>query len=138
MATIYKYRVLKSTWGIAIDLVASSSTTKPPPIGAIEIAPTLWLNITAKPCADSDRMALVQGLRMIADRIKASVPHPKHAIVITITKVDYAPSDFQSEGLIYAIVRWAEEEFGFKVADIEVKFNKAANKYEFDFGRLGT
>jgi hypothetical protein len=133
---IYKYRVLKSSWGVAVDLLATSSLGEPGSADAVSIIPGLWIDITAKDCSPSDRASLIRGLRMIADRVKCEGSRLDCDVVITVKKIDYTLTDFQDEGLTCAIIKWSEREFGLTIPDIPVNFNRARNRYEFDFSPL--
>ena len=135
---IYKYRVLKSGWGIAVDLLTTFSLDESGSVDAVRIIPGLWIDIIAKDCSTSDRAALIRGLRMIADRVKTEGTRSDCDVLITVKEIEYTLTDFQDEGLTCAIIKWSEREFGLAIPDIPVTFNRARNRYDFDFSPLNT
>jgi hypothetical protein len=72
---------------------------------------------------------LAAGLRLVAAEIGRKTK--AHSLAISITDVTYAECDFQPEGLTAAMLGWAREVFHLDLDDIEVSFDRNANRYNF-------
>jgi hypothetical protein len=132
MASTFKYRMIKGSWGIAIDLTADCVLFHHFSGDALEIDDDLWLAVEVKGLSRADHEFLAYGLKQVASEIKthASFFEPT---VICVTDVWYNPCDYQPEGLAHAIIGWAAQELKFDVPHIDVHFSQKDNRYIFQF-----
>ena len=72
------------------------------------------------------------GLRLAANPISQSLPKSE-AVLIRVIRVEYNPTDYQPEGLVYAITGWAAEAFRFPKLDTAVHFDMVKGRYTFPF-----
>lgn len=125
------YRVLKSSWGIWIDLTARASFT----VGAehLRVAPAwpLWLDFEgpAAQLTQPFREELRTGLAAVAPELCAKVGD--QPVTVIVTEVTSPETDFQAEGLAVAMCRWTEEEFGLPHRQIDESYDRATNRYIF-------
>jgi len=125
----FELRILKASWGIAIDLVARVTVMGTPPAGGLPAASRTWLVVTAKlPAVDITH--LLSGLRSVAPSIERV--EQTGQIVVEVVKVDYVPTDYQPEAMAAAIIGWAGEVFGLDEA-VDVSYDPVARKYKFVF-----
>ena len=128
MASTYHYRLHKSSWGIAIDLTAETITNTG---GVQQVADNLYLRVDASVKLSVEELAyLVQGLRLVANQFQ-SISTSSEPIVVRVLALEYNPCDYQPEGLAYAMMGWAAQEYGFEPPAIQVVFNRQLNRYEF-------
>lgn len=125
----FPLRILKSSWGIAIDLQARAVLVKNPPHGLLSASPRVWLDVRSIHLSDVDTNQLVRGLMMIAPAIEDTAR--SEYVIIEVGRVRYTPTDYQPEGMAAAIIGWASEEFGLGSPAIDVYFDKKANRYVF-------
>ena len=50
---------------------------------------------------------------------------------VRITSLSIIPTDYQAEGLYYAMVLWLSEHFGLKMPAYRCEFDRATNRYLF-------
>lgn len=131
MTESYKYKILKGSWGIAIDLKISF-TNGPALADAVVVAPGIWMLVKTNYCSKGDRIALRQGLEMVAEQIRVSF---KSDVTVNIDELKFSPTDFQEEGLVAAIAECVAKELRFDPPAIGVSFDRKANRYVFDFNR---
>jgi hypothetical protein len=125
----FPLRILKSSWGIAIDLRARAVLAAKPKAGAMRVAERVQLDVSKVQLPDEDNEQLIRGLKIMAAKIMAAQPHGY--VVIEVDKVEYTPTDYQPEGLAAAMIGWAAEEFNLTQPDMDVYFDKAKNRYVF-------
>lgn len=134
----YTYRVCKSSWGVYVKLFAECV-----PMDfevnrqAIPVGENIWLKFAEKPLSVGGRFCegeipyLKKGLQLVQDSIKAKSKYQYTLIVVR--DIICNPCHFQEEGIIAAMIGWSAKVFEFVPPKIDVSFNKAQNKYEFDF-----
>jgi hypothetical protein len=125
----YDYKVIKTSWGIAISLkarvVPAESVRDAVPITRlIGIAYAL----EGRDVVPAENEQFVLALRALAPRIETEIKDP---IVIEVQQISYMPTDFQIEGLRAAMHYWATEEFGLASPDIPVSYDAAVKRYRF-------
>lgn len=129
----HTYRVLKSSWGIWISITATihlgQVSTAPPSPGLGQTA--LAFDGTAAKLPDAYRTALQEGWSRVASDAARSAGD---RVRVVVEEVKFVDTDFQVEGLPVAMVRWAEHAFGLDERHIEVSFDRAGNRYRFEWG----
>lgn len=129
MSRTFALRILKSTWGIAIDLQAQSRILDEVPGGLIKAGERTWLDASKIKLGDQDISQLASGLSLASPMIERQ--HGSGHVVVDVLHVDYAPTDYQAEGMAAAMLGWAAEEFDLDSPQVEVEFDKEANRYVF-------
>ncbi|WP_437735372.1 hypothetical protein [Sorangium sp. So ce1335] len=136
MESTFSYRVIKSSWGIRIDLTADVARLEGVADSAIEIAPGLWfVNEDAHLDRDEEEF-LKRGVQLVAADILSSSAFTAPSLV-RVTRVWFVPTDYQPEGLTCAMAAWAAERFGFSIPKIDVRFSRQENRCIFNFERPG-
>lgn len=128
--SIVRYRALRSSWGIAIDLVATRVEATRPPQDAVAIAEGVAVVITAPWLVSHERTWVEHGLRLMASRLRQASPAP--CTVVVVSDLNIAPTDFQVEGLAAAMIQWAREELGLPAKDAVTGYDADAGRYVFD------
>lgn len=127
------YRIIKSQWGIAIDItgeIASLENYKEKEF-CIKIDEGLWIRILNAVTCEEEKL-IYTGLKKISELIKLASPYKFDSLII-FHAIEYNPCDYQTEGLIPAIYQWVSEALKIDTPNIEVRFNKNLNKYEFNY-----
>jgi hypothetical protein len=133
MLATYQYRVLKSSWGIAIDITAEAIPLSSFSGITLEITTALRLIVEKDAGVSSKDLGyLIKGLKLVADEISRT-RKTDEPLVIRIVNLCYSLCDYQEEGAACAIANWAALLFGFSAPEIPVFFNKEKNRYIFDF-----
>ena len=127
----FRFRVLKSSWGIAVDLTARTWTGVDVPRRAIQVGSRTWLDVSSGQLTSVDVDQLVFAARRVADSIEAARPGAN--VTIDVRDVAYALTDYQAEGLAAALIGWAIEEFELEYPAIQITFDSEQNWYEFDW-----
>ncbi|WP_435172794.1 hypothetical protein [Actinacidiphila sp. bgisy145] len=92
----------------------------------------LWLEFPRlSTLTESEEDEVAKGLRHVSREIAEKAG--SQALVVVIDSISYVESDFQSEGLSVAMIRWAEVEFGLQVHEIVEKFSRESNLYIFEW-----
>ncbi|MFD9335909.1 hypothetical protein ACFWBF_16080 [Streptomyces sp. NPDC060028] len=138
-----RYRLLRGPWGIWIELTASAAVTAEPPARGERVSDGAWLDTTpVRTHPPTDR----RGLRLSAEeadwlRHGASLAAPALAsraagahTLVTVHRVLFPEADFQPEGLAAALLQWAREALGLPPHPVEATFDRAANRYAYDWG----
>jgi len=123
------FRVLRSSWGIAVDLTARA-TRGSAPEDAFRVGERTWLRCSESVLED-DVAFLRRGLARVAAEVDAA-GDGEH-VVVDVLRVDYVPTDYQADAMEPLIAMWAAEEFGFNAPAVTVDFVPAANRYVFAY-----
>lgn len=125
----FPLRILKASWGIAVDLRARALVVAQPPDGLLAFGRRVLLDVTHVQLPAVDIEQLMSGLDAMTSAIEEK--EPDGYIVIEVDEVKYTPTDYQPEGIAVAMIGWISEEFELVPPTIEVYFDKAANRYIF-------
>lgn len=130
----YSYSVLKSSWGIEIDIAGecTSMSNYVDNNACKNLDHGLWIIVKDDILLDIELEYLYKGLKMVSDSIISNSPYKSDTLII-INSVSYCFCDYQEDGLVPAIIYWAASLFNFEAPKIEVSFNKEANRYEFAY-----
>jgi hypothetical protein len=109
VARIFALRVLKSSWGIAIDLQARSCVVEASPAGLVRGGSRTWMDISRVVLDERDALELALGMSRVAPMIERV--RPDGHVIIEVLSVQFTPTDYQPEGMAAAMVGWATEEF---------------------------
>ncbi|MDB6122986.1 MAG: hypothetical protein JWQ71_1979 [Pedosphaera sp.] len=125
------FRFLKSTWGIFIEVTAEVDLQSIAPANAWRASRRVFVqNTVLNKLLPEEVNYLFCGVQSIAHEIESRT-NPDKFVILRITDLMFAVTDYQPEGLYCAIREWAGEEFGFKPSAIPIDFNQSANQYIF-------
>lgn len=127
----FPLRILKASWGIAVDLRARAVPSAQARLGALPVSGRVLLDVANVQLPAADIEQLVYGLGVMASAIEAK--EPDGYVVIEVGDVEYTPTDYQPEGLAAAMIGWASEEFDLSSPIKSVEFDKLANRYVFSW-----
>jgi hypothetical protein len=137
----FKYKFLKTSWGILIDLTAKFVPCEPSPLEAddnetLHITNQLWLHLQLGNLrlTEDEKQMLVLGARMILNASSSSLPGISG--MIEITGIDYPLTEYQPEGLACALAGWAAKEWDIPMLEIPIRYDKPKNVYFFKFPGL--
>ncbi len=134
MKSVSTYKILKTSWGIWIQITASTKKLiykDENLLEAYQVSPKIFirespeLNIYLN---EDNLKFLIGGLKWVAKKIEESIETP---ILITFEHIQLMLNDFQKEGLFYSSAFWASEHFKFKMPEYKYSYNRLENKYEF-------
>lgn len=148
---VHKYRMLKGTWGIAINIygavydydvyVKNNCNFQNENVSDIcegvsvyfdpEKNENIGPNDAYNEMNPDDYPYVIEGMKNVSQQIKANADFKKTLIVIT--RLEFNPCHFQEEGLIAASMEWCGKAFHFSCPQIEARFQKDINKYIYDF-----
>jgi hypothetical protein len=113
-----QYRVLKTSWGIAIDME-----------GVLEeiSADKNTITISEKILIQNEKEQIETGLQSVFSEIA----NKDKKYTIEIQKVQFNYSDFQLDGLYWASRDWLSKALKTKISEPIVSYDKIFNKYLF-------
>ena len=91
MESKFKYRVLKSSWGIAIDVTASFIFDTPTP-QAMKITDNIYLAFEGFTLPEEHSLLVAKGVQMMADHISDGAIHLP--VTVQLTELWFNPCDF--------------------------------------------
>ena len=121
MTTTSTFRILKSSWGIWIQITGTSKITNEQTHTIKSAHPNFGLS-------PEESKFIEQGFKWITGKFDLA---ENTAYQVNIDNIQIADCDFQAEGLFYAIAFWVSEHFGFEMPQFRYSFNKEENRYEF-------
>ncbi len=126
----FQFRVLKSSWGIWINLAGSMTAReiRPRTDGYEFIYDTVAFRIESS--SREIREYAVRGIHRMRDLIDSSFPG---GVVVDITKLEFPNSDFQVEAIEFAVVEWIAKLLGMPAPSWTVTFFKDENRYHFSY-----
>jgi len=129
VSSVYTYRVLKSSWGVAIDVDAE--VREGAGRDALSVGPGLWLrDATARQqLSPAVLQMLALGLRPLVTPIRRVTGGREQ--VVEVRALQYNDCDFQFEALAPAMYGWAVAEFGLTAPQVEVAFGGRERRYVF-------
>ena len=113
-----KYRVLKTSWGIAIDIEATLDEVN---------SDKNILTISEQSLTPNEKEQIIMGLESVLTQSDLK----NKSYTIDIRKVWFNPCDFQLEGLYWASRDWLFKALNIMTTEPEISFDKALNKYFF-------
>lgn len=135
----HKYIILKSSWGICVNISAECKEITEISDKSHKVCENLFVKFTDKPLMQydfykGDMEYIIKGLKFVSKQIIENSLFEN--TLIEIYKLEYSLCDFQDEGITMVIMEWASKVFYFKMPEIEVNFNKSENRYIFDFIKI--
>lgn len=130
----FSYRIMKSTWGIAIDMTAevTSMSNYSDQNSCKKISNGLWSKILNNLIQSEEEDFIWYGLRLVSESIIKKSPHKTDTLIL-FHNIEYNPCDYQAEGLTAATIEWVSNALSIDVPKINVVFNKQLSKYEFEY-----
>src|SRR5438874_8820022 len=136
MARVFKYRLVKASWGVAIDLTAEAQFPSAVPDNTVKIKDRLWLAIVPPWLSKEEQQCLQLGLTLVADAILECKPDDPY-ILVRVLDVQFNPCHYQAEGLAAAIADWAAQEFAFEPVKIPIALDRDRKRYLYRFPQSG-
>jgi hypothetical protein len=129
---IYKYKLLKSSWGIVIFLDVEEIKNPDLQENDILIANNVYLRLNTfeKLPKESAAIMLSQGIRSLINLITDQLNG--EAVCFHVKSLDFNYTDFQLEGLVCAIREWIFQYYKIPIEPIKVVFDSEQNRYIFD------
>ncbi len=128
---VTKYRLLKSSWGISIDMTSSiEDKNNLPTNDLIKISDNIDLLVESKFDNDIVRKLLRLGILRVLENIEPKMPYENSVIVIN--DIQFPITDFQVEGIYGAMIQYLSNHFSFGSPEIRTSFDKTTNKYIFE------
>ncbi|MFH8607899.1 hypothetical protein ACH4D5_10470 [Streptomyces sp. NPDC018029] len=132
--------MLKTAWGIAVDLTADASLAAVPPAHAERVGAHVWLDVspvlthppadrTGRRLAPEEAVWLRHGVALAAPAVAAR--HAPLHTTVTVHHVWFPETDYQPEGLAAAVIQWLEEEFTLPPHGVTATFDHPANRYVY-------
>ena len=140
MMKTFKYRLVKASWAVAIDIAAESSSPSAVPGDAINVKDRLWLMIVPRWLSKEERQQLRIGLSLVADSILRSprvATRGLEPLLVRVLDVSFNPCHYQAEGLAAAIAGWAAQEFAFRAVDFPITLDRVRKRYIYRFQASG-
>jgi hypothetical protein len=130
MPKTYQYKLAKWAWGIFIDIACEVVFSQKPSPDAIMIEGQFFIEIehTNVLLTDFEREMLIDGAKLMASKVSIS---PTLVCTIRVLTIQIVPTDYQAEGLKYALAGWIATEFGLPLPEADIRFDKKANRYLF-------
>lgn len=132
MTATFKYRLVKASWAVALDITADSTFPLAIPDGAVMTKDRLWLAIIPEWLSREERRYLQFGLTLVADLILECKPDVEY-VLVRLLDVHFNPCHYQVEGFAAAIAGWAAHEFGFNGVEIPIGLDRARKRYIYGF-----
>ena len=132
MVSTYSYRLIKSSWGIAIDITAEAAPLSDySGAAAEEVEQGLWLAVeTSWQLSPDECRYLATGLRLVSQDMQSRIAQDG-PIVVRVIDLRFNPTDYQKEGLAFALAGWMAQTFDFPFSPPHALFNREKNRYEF-------
>lgn len=116
------FKIHQSSWGIWIKITGNSKLKEERGENLLVISPEKIK------LSQQEEKYLKDGFTWASSAID-DVTEKKYEIAIT--SIELVHTDYQEEGLFYAIAFWLSEHFDFDLPKFEYSFNKELNRYEF-------
>ncbi len=127
----YKYIVLKSSWGIAIELDMEEIVSSPILDTDIPVFEDVYLRIGAS-LNIKESIVTYWSVKALNDlRREISIEKKANNLCYYIKTLDFSFTDFQEEGIYGAIVGWFSKFYGLKLVLPTVEYDKDINRYIF-------
>ena len=128
---IYKYQLLKSSWGIVIVLDIQDLINPAILKSDRKILDNIFLrlsnNIKINNAILYDWFSLA--IQDLYNEIEVIISND--IICFEVDSVDYSHTDFQEEGLYYAMIGWLAQKYSITVSDSDAYYSKETNNYVF-------
>jgi hypothetical protein len=132
MASQYSYMCFKTTWGIYVGMTAEMLPYNGFEGAASEAANGIYLYTERVSVSDLERDYLHLGIQLVEKQVREKLSE-RLPVVIRILAFDIAHNDYDPEGMVYVMAGWLAQEAGSDYRLADPVFDKAANRYIFDF-----
>jgi hypothetical protein len=82
--------------------------------------------------SESEKNYAIKAIERMAPSVHSKL-QPDQKIIINITDVHLADTDWQAEGFYCAMMCWLAERYSITAPPVDINFNKKLNKYDFVF-----
>jgi hypothetical protein len=122
----YRFRFLRSSWGLAVDLTAVIVAGSSDVLGAPEVVDGVRLDLSSTAAIVDDRAEVVAALARCAPALLSVLPQP---ITFVVEALEYAPTDYQPQAAYCAVLGWLRESLGLDLPMPEITFDEASRRY---------
>ena len=138
MDSVFRYRLLQASWGIAIDIAGDVEISEGSKFSEWLIADWKGIAIALRFSAEANaflseqekvlaKRSILYKKESIANKVKARA---ETGVLFSLESVWFNPCDYQSEGLCAAFIQWIEKELELEeVEPIDVRYNPETNRY---------
>ena len=128
---LYKYQLLKSSWGIVI-FVNIKELINPALLSSDKkICNNIYLRLNNITIIDNailyDWFSLA--VQDLYDKIEVIISNT--IVCYEVESIDFSHTDFQEEGLYYAMQGWLSQKYSILISDSEAYYSKESEKYVF-------
>jgi hypothetical protein len=132
MQLTYHFRFIKSSWGISIELTAEDLIYTEC-MDCSKVTDRISLKTSAAfKITEAEKNYAIKAIVRMASSIHDNL-NPEQKIIINITGIELAYTDFQAEGFYCAMLGWLSKRYRIPAPPVDIKFNKKLNKYDFVF-----
>lgn len=125
----YHFKILKSTWGISINLIAEDLPYMPF-YNDYKVINGVFLRIGLPfKIHEVEKDFIVAAILRLSDQIHERIYGQE--IVIQITDIEFDHTDYQPEGLYMAMLGWLSKRYDIPLPVIDITYNSDLRKYEF-------
>jgi len=129
---LYKYSVLKSSWGIVVFLDMEEVLNPDVSSSDIQIATGIYLRVS-----DTKKIVREKIIRWVGGALSTLISEIYKnvsgvIVCYDLKHLDFNYVDFQEEGLFCATREWLAKYYNFEIDPIQVDYDKEKNKYVFN------
>lgn len=129
----YVYKLLKTSWGVRISITAQAEFQEGAEGERVDPSGPVWISL-----GEAIVKLPEEFKRKLSDGISASAPGISRSVggrpvTVRVEELGFVETDFQVDGISVAMCRWSEEEFGLPRRRIDESFDRATNRYVFDW-----
>lgn len=140
LSSTYLFRFIKSSWGIYVELTAALVAQINYSLPTIKINEQLHLGLTSLNInLDAyEKQQLILALCNLSAVI-AIKSETAEGMVVDVQRLRFVLTDYQPEGLYFALIGWVLQQFELSMPKIEAVFDQETNRYYFrhlDFTEL--
>jgi len=128
---LYKYQLLKSSWGIVIFLDIQDLINPAILKSDRKIFDNIYLRLSNNIKIDTAILCDWFSLAIQDLYNEVEVIISNDIICFEVESVDYSHTDFQEEGLYYAMLGWLSQKYSIPVSDSDAYYSKETNNYVF-------
>ena len=122
MARTHRFRVIETTWGVAVDVTAHLE-------GEFDDrGEQLAIRFAEDSLAALHRSSAEFGVNAVSRRYP-SASRTLGGKSLVIDRIDYIATDFQEAGVACAVAGWLCEELGAETSPLFLKFDNAQSRY---------
>ena len=128
---LYKYQLLKSSWGIVIFVNIQELINPVLLISDRKIFNNIYLRLNNNIKIDNAILYYWFSLAIQDLYNKIEVIVSNTIVCFEVESIDFSHTDFQEEGLYYAMQGWLSQKYSILISDSDAYYSKETNNYVF-------